>query len=148
MSYGDGTAKGVKPLFGASWKQVLFRLETVKQCMRPLEGQVAAGGWTVFSGKSEFSLASDSSLLRLRAICQAQATGNPAAALYMYSVDSPFVNLVNQYMSTGWAITPPNSESQVTSLLANYSLITNQSVTPNLLTPNMAVNVTFLDQMY
>ena len=64
MSYGDGTAKGVKPLFGASWKQVLFRLETVKQCMRPLEGQVAAGGWTIFSGKSEFSSASDHSLLR------------------------------------------------------------------------------------
>ena len=64
----------------------------------------------------------------------------------MYSVDSPFVNLVNRYMSTGWAITPPSSEGQVTSLLANYSLITNQSVTPNLSTPNMAVNVTFLDR--
>ena len=146
MSYGDGTAKGVKPLFGASWRQVLVRLETVKQCIRPVEGQVAAGGWTIFFGKSEFSSASNNSLLRLRAICEAQVSGNPAAALYIFSVDSPFVNLVNRYMSTGWAITPPDSESQVTSLLANYSSITNQRVTPDLSTPNIAVNVTFLDQ--
>ena len=65
----------------------------------------------------------------------------------MYSVDSPFVNYVNRYMSSGWAIKPPDSESEVISSLANHSSITNQSVTLNFSTANIAVNVTFLDQM-
>ena len=61
----------------------------------------------------------------------------------MYSVDSPFVNSVNRYMSSGWPVKPPDSESEVISSLANHSSITSQSVKLNFSTPNRAVNVTF-----
>ncbi len=71
----------------------------------------------------------------------------PGAALYIYSVDSPFVNLMNQYMSTSLAIMPPRSEGELISLFSNHSLwINNQSVSPNSLTPIIPVNVTFLDR--
>lgn len=124
ISYTDGPDRGVNPLFGASWKQILIRLELVKQCIRPVEGGTAAGGWIPFTS---------------------QVTTETAAALYMYSVDSPFVNYVNSYMITGRAIKPPIFESQLLSLLASNSSITNQSVTPSSSAPSIAMNVTFLD---
>ena len=64
MSYGEGSSRADKPLFGASWNQILVQLETLKQCIRPAEGGPAAGGWTPFTCKSGFGLASDNSLFR------------------------------------------------------------------------------------
>ena len=81
------------------------------------------------------------------AVRQAQPNEKLCAALYVYSVDSPFVNVVNQYMSSAWSIVPPHSEAQVISLFSNHSSwINNKSVELNFSIPITAMNVTFLDQ--
>ena len=81
------------------------------------------------------------------AVRQAQPRSKLSAALYIYSVDSPFVNLVNRYMSSALAIVPPQSEAQLISLFSNHSSwINNQSVAPNFSIPITAMNVTFLDR--
>lgn len=52
MSYGNGNARGVRPLFGASWKQILEQIDSITQCIHPVqEGITAAGGWSIFSCK-------------------------------------------------------------------------------------------------
>ena len=42
-----------------------------------------------------------------------QRTGQTTAALYIYSAFSPFENVVNQYMSTGFPIVPITSMDQM-----------------------------------
>ena len=64
MSYGEGSSRAEKPLFGASWNQILVQLETLKQCIRPAEGVASAGGWMPFTCKSWSGLAFDNSLFR------------------------------------------------------------------------------------
>lgn len=64
MSYGDGAGQGVKPLFGASWRQILTQLEVVKECVRPVQEETQSGGWIPFFCKSKLVLTADNSLLR------------------------------------------------------------------------------------
>ena len=49
-----------------------------------------------------------------------------AAALYIYTSGSPFEDVVNQYMSLGMPIVPPNLESQLR-VLGNYTLSNSSS---------------------
>lgn len=81
------------------------------------------------------------------AVRQAQPRGKLCAALYVYSVGSQFVNVVNQYMTSRSAIVPPRSETELISLFGNHSSwINNQTVKPDFSIPVTTVNVTFLDQ--
>ena len=83
----------------------------------------------------------------LIAVRQAQPSSKLSAALYIYSVHSPFVHVVNDYMTSGRAIVPPHSEAQFISSFGDYSSwINNQSMKPSLSIPTTAVNVTFLDR--
>ena len=74
----------------------------------------------------------DSSLFVAEQECLiVQVTGDPAAALYIYSVYSPFVDIVNQYMTTGWAIVPPISQKEIASLLKDSSLASRNFTLPS-----------------
>lgn len=75
-------------------------------------------------------------------------SGEPVAALYVYSAYAPFEDLVNRYMNLGLPIQPESIGSEVNKSLANQS---STAAHPDLLSfpavlPVRAGDVKVLDQ--
>ncbi|MCJ1456316.1 hypothetical protein MMC28_006677 [Mycoblastus sanguinarius] len=109
MTNGQPNMRASNPLFGSNWRDIIDTAQAILGCTSGGRSSGPSGGWAPL-------------LL--------QHTGKAAAALYIYTSGSLFESMVNHYMSQGWPIIPPNSETDLAALANLTSPLTNTG--PNL----------------